>query len=84
MVLNRINLLVAGGNEGGKRSRQVPLEEEGEPGAGTATACCLALPPVLHLFLAWADVPDFLVLFETGNKVNAPQLHYTLQFQARI
>ena len=41
MVLDRINLPVAGGNEGGERGRRVPLEEEAEPGAGTVTA---ALP----------------------------------------
>lgn len=34
MVLNRINLLIAGGNEGGEQGRQVPLEEEGALGAG--------------------------------------------------
>lgn len=59
MVLNRINLLVVGGNEGGEWGRQVPLEAEGEPGAGMATARRLALPLGLHLFLAWADFSHF-------------------------
>lgn len=51
MVLNGINLLIAGGNEGSARGRQVLQEEEGEPGAGMVTPASLALPPGLHLLL---------------------------------
>lgn len=59
MVLNRINLLIAGGNEGSKRGCQVLLEEEGESRAGTAMAT-LALPPGLHRLLV---LPGFFIFF---------------------
>lgn len=69
MVLNRINLLIAGGNEGSERGRQVLLQEEGEPGAGMVTAS-LALPPGLHLLLVLPGffLFFFLVVSETGNE----------------
>lgn len=67
MVLNGINLLIAGGNEGSERGRQVLQEEEGEPGAGMVTAS-LALPPGLHLLLLLPGFFFFLVLSETGNE----------------
>lgn len=64
MVLNRINLLVAGGNEGGERGRQVPLEEEAELGAGTATAAlpCLRGCTFLWLGLIFPIFQSFLKL----------------------
>lgn len=45
-----------------------------------------ALPCLQRCTFSWLGLMFliFLVLFETGNKVNAPQLDYTLQFQARI
>lgn len=65
MVLNRINLLIAGGNEGSERGRQVLLEGEGEPGAGMATAS-LALPPGLHLLLL---LPALFIFFWFSQKL---------------
>lgn len=65
MVLNGINLLIAGGNEGSESGRQVLLEEEGELGAGMVTAS-LALPPGLHLLLV---LPGFLKFFGFSQKL---------------
>lgn len=68
MALNRINLLIAGGNEGSERGWQVLLEEEAELGAGMVPAS-LALPPGLHLLLLLPGFfAVFLVLSETGNE----------------
>lgn len=83
MVLNRINLLIAGGNEGGEQGRQVPLEEEGELGAGTATAAWLCLWDCTFSWLGLIFF-NFLVLLETGNKATAPWLDCVPQFQAGI
>lgn len=46
--------------------------------------CCLAVPPVLYLFLARVEFYDFLVLLETGNKVPAPRVDCMPQLQAGI
>lgn len=48
------------------------------------SCCCLALPLVLYLFLAWVEFYNFLVLLETGNKLLTPRLDCTPQFQAGI
>lgn len=83
MVLNRINLLIVGGNEGSKQGRQVPLEEEGELGAGMATT---AWPCLRGSTFAWLELIffNFLILLETGNKATAPRPDCMPQFQAGI
>lgn len=84
MVLNRINLLIAGGNEGGKRGRQVPLEEEGEPGAGMVPAAWSCLRGSTFAWLELIFFFQFLILLETGNKATAPRPDCVPQFQAGI
>lgn len=83
MVLNRINLLIAGGNEGSERGRRVPLEEEGDLGAGTATAAWPCLQGCTFFWLGMI-FPVFLVFFETGSRATAPRLDCAPQFQAGI
>lgn len=81
MVLNRINLLVAGGNEGGERGRQVPLEEEGESGAGTATT---ALPCLRGCTFPWLGL--IFPVFQSFLKLETerPPLSWTARRNSRL